>query len=167
MKKLFPATAVSFLSITCLCPVYASDVEDAQRAAKAAEASTQESVQASAEAATAKATESMQHMSRASKIIGTAVTSTNGDSLGSINDLIINPENNQIAYVVVSYGGLMGVGDKLFGMPWKSMQWNQEKQNFVINVDQATLAKSPGFDANKWPNSLSEFDQMDQQIIKP
>jgi len=52
----------------------------------------------------------MQQVSRASKIIGTKVKNPNGDSLGDIKELVLDPESGQVVYAVVSFGGLMGVG---------------------------------------------------------
>jgi sporulation protein YlmC with PRC-barrel domain len=155
MKTILPVIAISFLSATCLCPVYASDVEDAQQAVEATTVAQKE------------ANEAMQQMSRASKIIGTPVVGPKGESLGSVDDLIVDPETSQVAYAVVSYGEVMGMGGKLFGIPWKAMLWNQEKHHYLINVDPATLAKSPGFsfDADKWPSSMSEFGKMSLRLI--
>lgn len=163
MKTILPIVAISFLSAAYLSPVFASGAENAQQAAKTTE------VSAAAQEAAKKADKSVQQMERASKIIGTAVVSLNGDSLGSINDLVIDPNTSQVVYAVVSYGEVMGMGGKLFGMPWKAMLWNQEQHHYVINVDKATLAKSPGFsfDADKWPTNLTEFGQMIQRSVNP
>jgi sporulation protein YlmC with PRC-barrel domain len=160
MKTILPVIAVSFLST--ICPISAS-AEDAQHAAEAIKLSV------AAQKANKEANEAMQQMSRASKIIGVAVVSPKGDSLGSIDDLIIDPVTSQVVYAVVSYGEVMGMGGKLFGMPWKAMLWNQEQHHYVVNVDQDILAKSPGFsfDADKWPTKLSEFGQMGQRLMNP
>lgn len=163
MKTTIPIVAVSFLSATCMYPIFASDVDGTQKAIEATASP------AIAQAAPKEADKAMQQMSRASKIIGVAVVSPKDETLGSISDLIIDPESDQVAYAIVSYGEIMGMGGKLFGMPWKSMQWNQEKKSFVINVDQATLTNSPGFsfDADKWPSNLTELGQMGQRLINP
>jgi sporulation protein YlmC with PRC-barrel domain len=165
MKKILPIVAVSFLSATCMYPVFASDVEDAKQVTDTTEMPVaQEATQGVKEADAA-----MQHMSRASKVIGVAVVSPKGESLGSVNDLVIDPETGQVVYAVVSYGSVMGLGGKLFGMPWKAMQWNQENHHYVVNVDQATLTNSPGFsfDADKWPSNLNELGEMAQRLVNP
>src|SRR5262245_21409012 len=54
---------------------------------------------------------------RASEIIGTSVKNKAEEDLGSINDLVIDPVDGQIAYAAVSMGGFLGVGDKLFAVP--------------------------------------------------
>lgn len=97
------------------------------------------------------ANESMQRMSRATKIIGASVINLKGDSAGSINDLLIDPTTSKVAYAVISYGDVLGMGGKLFGIPWNAMVWSEEKQNYTVDVDIATLAELPGFvfDADK------------------
>jgi sporulation protein YlmC with PRC-barrel domain len=146
-------------------PVVASEVDGAQEATDTTEMTVaQESTKAVKQANVA-----MQQMVRASKVIGVVVVSPEGESLGSVSDLVIDPDTNQVVYAVVSYGGVMGLGGKLFGMPWKAMQWNQEDHHFVVNVDQATLTKSPGFsfDADKWPSNLTELGEMGQRLVNP
>ena len=66
----------------------------------------------------------MQQVSRASKIIGTKVKNSKGESLGDIKDLVMDPENGQVVYGVVSFGGILGMGDKLFAIPWGALVWN-------------------------------------------
>lgn len=58
--------------------------------------------------------ESMQQMTRASKIIGTPVKNPNGDNLGDIKELVLDPRSGKVAYAVVSFGGVLGMVDKLF-----------------------------------------------------
>jgi len=106
----------------------------------------------------------MQQVSRASKIIGTAVKDTYGDNLGDIKELVLNPESGQVVYAVVSYGGVLGLGDKLFAVPWKALQWTSDKEHYVLNIDKETLKKAPGFDKAHWPDSASTWDQQREEI---
>ncbi|MDP3008487.1 MAG: PRC-barrel domain-containing protein [Methylococcales bacterium] len=103
-------------------------------------------------------------MSRASKIIGTTVKNANGDDLGDIKELVLNPESGQVVYAVVSYGGVLGLGDKLFAVPWKAMLWTADKEHYVLNVDKAMLKNAPGFDKAHWPDSASKWDQQREEI---
>ena len=108
--------------------------------------------------------ENMQQVSRASKIIGTAVKDGNGDNLGDIKELVLNPESGQVVYAVVSYGGALGLGDKLFAVPWKALLWTSDKEYYALNIDKAQLKKAPGFDKKHWPDSASKWDQQRQEI---
>jgi sporulation protein YlmC with PRC-barrel domain len=108
--------------------------------------------------------ESMQQVSRASKIIGVHVTNANGDNLGDVKELVLDPDSGQVVYAVVSFGGVLGVGDKLFAVPWKALHWTRDKGYYAINVDKATLKKAPGFDKQHWPDSSNKWDQLREEI---
>ena len=71
--------------------------------------------------------ESMQQVTRASKTIGTPVKNPNGDNLGDIKELVLDPRSGKVVYVVVSFGGVLGMGDKLFIIPWKALNWPRDK----------------------------------------
>ncbi len=166
MKKLIPLVAVSLLSLTLANVAYAADVLDKQKevAEKQQEvkAAQKELVQENKKEAVERgqeANESMQQISRASKIIGTNVKDAKGDKLGDIKDLVLNPESGQMAYAVVSFGGVFGVGNKLFAVPWKALHWTRAKEYYTLDLDKATLKKAPGFDKKHWPDSADKWEQ--------
>ena len=92
-----------------------------------------------------------QQTRRASKVIGQNVKSPDGKSLGEVKDLVIDPRG-RIAYAVLSYGGFMGLGNKLFAIPWSAFAWNRDKEYYVLSVDKDTLKRAPGFDKQRWPD---------------
>jgi len=89
---------------------------------------------------------------KASEIIGRAVQNDAGEKLGTIEDLAIDPDRNRIAYVVLTFGGFMGMGDKLFAMPAGVLQFPGTKDFAVLTVDKHRLKATTGFDKSKWPN---------------
>jgi sporulation protein YlmC with PRC-barrel domain len=93
---------------------------------------------------------------RAHQIIGTGVYDAKGDKLGDVNDLVLNGGESRINYAVLSYGGLMGVGDKLFAMPWSAFEHKPlEANKLFLNIDRDRLAKAPGFDKKNWPDQAN------------
>lgn len=88
----------------------------------------------------------------ASSINGDAVKNLDGEDLGHIEDLMINTESGEIAYAVLSFGGFLGMGDKLFAIPWKALSLDTANERFVLNVDKERLENAPGFDKDHWPN---------------
>jgi len=89
----------------------------------------------------------------ASKIIGESVINRGNEDLGKIHELVIDAKDGRIAYAVLSFGGFMGMGDKLFAMPWKAFDFSEDKNTLVLSVDKAKLKAAPGFDPNsKWPD---------------
>jgi hypothetical protein len=53
---------------------------------------------------------------------------------------------------VLSYGGILSVGDKLFAVPWNALNYDSQHQAFVINADKRVLENAPGFDKSNWPD---------------
>jgi len=94
---------------------------------------------------------------RATKVIGGKVTNPAAEDLGKIEDVVINPNTGTIEYAVLSFGGIMGLGDKLFALPWTLLKpvgvpEGRKDQTFHLNVDKAKLEKAPGFPKNNWPD---------------
>jgi len=171
MKSFISIVAVSLASLILADAPYAADVQEKQKEViekqqqlqeKQSEL-TKERQKQSSELAQ-QSNKSMQQVSRASKIIGTTVKNANGDKLGDVKELVLDPESGQVVYVVVSFGGVLGVGDKLFAIPWKAFQWNHDKEFYLLNEDKSTLAKAPGFDKKHWPDSSNKWEQLRQEI---
>jgi sporulation protein YlmC with PRC-barrel domain len=91
-------------------------------------------------------------LQRSSKIVGSKVENAQGQNLGDIEDIVIDTETGRIAYAVISFGGFLGVGDKLFAVPMGALKRNPNKADmFVLNIDKERLKNAPGFDKDKWP----------------
>jgi sporulation protein YlmC with PRC-barrel domain len=89
----------------------------------------------------------------ASKIIGEAVINRQNETLGKIHELVIDAKEGRVAYAVLSFGGFMGVGNKLFAMPWKAFEFAKTENKLILNVDKEKLKAAPGFDPDvKWPD---------------
>ena len=95
---------------------------------------------------------------RSSTLVGLDVVNEKGESLGSVSDLVLNLQSGQIEYVATSFGGFLGIGDKMFAIPWKSLRFTHAKDNpnhqlLVLDLPQETLKNAPGFDQNNWPGT--------------
>ncbi|HSK74966.1 MAG TPA: PRC-barrel domain-containing protein [Thermoanaerobaculia bacterium] len=89
----------------------------------------------------------------ASTMIGDKVINRQGESLGDIKELMIDMDSGRVAYAVLSFGGVMGMGDKLFAIPFQSLQLRPDHHDFVLDIDKDRLKKAPGFDKNNWPST--------------
>lgn len=87
----------------------------------------------------------------ATSIIGDDIESPQGESLGTIDNLMINLATGNIEYVVVEFGDFLGVGGKLFAIPFSEFRLDEEKEVFILNRDKEYLKNSPGFDKDHWP----------------
>ncbi len=92
---------------------------------------------------------------RLSSLTGMQVRNPNGEELGKIEDYVVDMESGKITYVALSFGGFLGVGDKLFAMPFHAMTLQHDADGnyyFVLAVPKESLEKAPGFDKEHWPN---------------
>ncbi|NJN27037.1 MAG: PRC-barrel domain containing protein [Cyclobacteriaceae bacterium] len=89
----------------------------------------------------------------ASSINGTSVVNNQGENLGNIKELMIDTNSGQISYVVLSFGGFLGLGDKYFAMPWEAFTIDTDKEEFILNVSKEKLEDAPGFDKDAWPTN--------------
>lgn len=88
----------------------------------------------------------------ASTLSGDAIKNPQGDSLGDLKDIMINTSTGKVAYAVLSYGGILGMGDKLFAVPRESLAVDGENKCLILNVSKERLKDAPGFDKDRWPN---------------
>lgn len=91
----------------------------------------------------------------ASTLSGDPVRNTRGEDLGKIEDFMIDLERGRIAYAVLSFGGVFGVGDKLFAVPWKALTIDTDRHAFLLDVPKERLRNAPGFDKDDWPDITS------------
>lgn len=89
----------------------------------------------------------------AGTIAGDKVRNAAGEDLGKIEELMVDLDHAHIAYAVLSFGGVMGMGNKLFAIPMEALTVDADNHEFVLNVPRETLEKAPGFDKNNWPNT--------------
>lgn len=70
------------------------------------------------------------------------VVTPQGDKVGDIKNLVINPQNGQVSEVVVSVGGFLGIGDKKVALPWNQVQINQENKQLVTPATKEQLEQA-------------------------
>ena len=89
----------------------------------------------------------------ATSIIGDKVENNNGDDLGTIDNLMINLHTGRVEYAVVEYGSFLGLGGKLFAIPFEELRVAPGRHVFIVDRDKDYLKMSPGFDKNHWPDT--------------
>ena len=91
---------------------------------------------------------------RVSTLKSMAVRNAAGEDLGKINDIVIDMNTAKVNYVALEFGGFLGVGDKLFAIPWHAFKYQPkpDDEHLVLNVTKERLKNAPGFDKNHWPN---------------
>jgi len=89
------------------------------------------------------------------KLVGTTVMNKQGEKLGTIDDLVIDLESGKVVYAALSVGGVLGIGDKLFAVPFEEFKTAHDTSNnvsFVLDASKDRLANAPGFDKDHWPD---------------
>ena len=92
----------------------------------------------------------------ADTLTGNKVVNFQKEDLGKIEHLMIDLERGRIAYAVLSFRGFMGMGDKLFAIPWSALALDTVEKRFILNVDKELLKRAPGFDKDNWPNMADQ-----------
>lgn len=93
---------------------------------------------------------------KASNILGMNVANPEGESLGTIKEIVIDTHHGRIAYAVVSFGGFLSMGAKLFAIPFSAFAYNMTKNEYVLDVSKEQLKGAPGFDPGHWPSMAEE-----------
>jgi len=95
---------------------------------------------------------------RATRVTGFPVRNTSGETIGSIEEVVIDLEHNNIAYFALSFGGFLGVGDKLFAIPAKelTLEHDEGQAYFRLDISVEKLKSAPGFDRRDWPDVADE-----------
>jgi PRC-barrel domain len=88
----------------------------------------------------------------ASTLIGDGVRNMQDEDLGKMEDMMVDLGSGRIAYAVVSFGGFLGMGSKLFAIPWNAFRLDTDRKVFVLDVDKQVLENAPGFDKDNWPD---------------
>lgn len=88
----------------------------------------------------------------AGTIEGDDVCNLKDEKLGTIQDIMLDVQSGNIRYAVLSSGGFLGMGDRLFAIPWSALKIDSENKRFTLDVDMERLKAAPGFDKDNWPN---------------
>ncbi len=88
----------------------------------------------------------------AATLIGDSVVNASGEDLGKIEAIMLDVISGRIAYAVLSFGGFLGMGAKLFAIPWSALTLDAGEKRFILNVPKERLENAPGFDKDHWPS---------------
>ena len=97
----------------------------------------------------------------ADTLIGDSVVNALDEDLGDIKEIMLDMRTGQVAYAVLAFGGFLGLGEKLFAVPWQALQLDTINKRFVLDVEKDRLKNAPGFDPNAWPD-MSDMAWSDQ-----
>ncbi|WP_425400935.1 PRC-barrel domain-containing protein [Aeoliella sp.] len=158
--------AVAILMATCVGMMSTSTAQNATREATKQQPQQYESRRPNlSERSRSDSHHKQGHVVRASNILGHNIVNGQDKNVGEISDLVLDPATGKIRYAAVTYGGFIGIGDKLFAVPWEAFSCRVDPENsddyiVTLNVTQEQLEGAEGFDQDNWPNFADpEFAQ--------
>ena len=90
-------------------------------------------------------------VSSASSLTGNVVRNLEGDTLGQIEELMVDLDDGRVTYAVLSFGGFLGIQEKLVAVPWDALTLDLEAHEFILDIEKGKLEGAPGFDKDSWP----------------
>jgi sporulation protein YlmC with PRC-barrel domain len=84
----------------------------------------------------------------ASKVKGTAVYNGAGDKIGTVEDIVLDKQSNQIMFAALGFGGLLGMGEKYYPVPWSLLNYDEDKGGYVVPLTKDRLKNAPSCDLN-------------------
>lgn len=92
----------------------------------------------------------------ADTLIGNHVYNEKDENLGDIKEIMLDVGQGKVSYAVLSFGAILGMGEKLFAVPWHALTLDTENKRFVLRVEKERLENAPGFDKAQWPNMANK-----------
>jgi sporulation protein YlmC with PRC-barrel domain len=80
---------------------------------------------------------------RAGKAIGTEVYDRSGNKIGEVKDIILEKTSNNILFAAVSFGGVLGMGQKYHPVPWSELDYDPDKGGYVVSFSADQLKSAP------------------------
>ena len=85
------------------------------------------------------------------KVEGTNVYGANGEKIGHIERVMIDKVSGKVSYAVLSFGGLLGIGDDHYPLPWQTLKYDTNLGGYVTGITQDQLRGAPKYaDESNW-----------------
>ena len=88
------------------------------------------------------------------------VVNKKGEDMGQVQTFVIDMHEGLIAFALVAFGGMLGISDKWFALPWVALEWHPETMRFILDMPEEVLRNAPGMDKDKW---LEEIDKWQEE----
>jgi sporulation protein YlmC with PRC-barrel domain len=103
----------------------------------------------------------------AAKVQGATVFDTEGERLGHVEDLMLHKVSGQVAYAILSFGGLLGVGERSTPLPWSVLTYDPGRRGYVVPLSKERLRDGPHLDRNEltgedngWSARVNDYYQV-------
>lgn len=96
---------------------------------------------------------------RIDNITGTDVRNIEDENLGSVSDVIFDPESGTAAYVIVARGGFLGMGEDHYAIPWEEVRATPGLETLVVDRTEAELEEAPAVDPERFRHPETMMDE--------
>lgn len=93
---------------------------------------------------------------RSTDLINQTVKNKAGDHIGYVEDLAVELPSGRIGYVALSTKNALGIGGRLYALPYSAFVWSDDRKHLVLDVPKDEFTKAEGFDAKAWPNNVDD-----------
>jgi sporulation protein YlmC with PRC-barrel domain len=105
----------------------------------------------------------------ASKVRGTPVYNDVGDKIGTVEDIVLDKQSNQIMFAALGFGGVLGMGEKYYPVPWSMLDYSEDKGGYVVPLNKSSIEKAPAYelkDLTKHDGSLGSIREKTYSYYK-
>jgi hypothetical protein len=89
---------------------------------------------------------------KVSRLMGMPVNNLQNESLGKVENLLLDLPSGRVVAVVVSSGGFIGIGDELSAVPPAALRYAADRHSLVLDASKELLTQAPHFSSNRWPD---------------
>ncbi|GAP37441.1 PRC-barrel domain-containing protein [Piscinibacter sakaiensis] len=91
------------------------------------------------------------------RVEGTKVYNEAGEKLGSIEELMIDKRSGRVRYAVMEFGGFLGMGTDRYPLPWDMLNYDVDKEGYVVPLDKDRLQGAPRFAQDARPDFTTDY----------
>ena len=99
----------------------------------------------------------------ASRVKGTSVYNTSGDKIGHVEDVVLDKMSDHIMFAALGFGGVMGMGETYYPVPWSVLDYNPDKGGYVVPMTKDALKNAPSYELKDLTKNDGDFGDIRQQ----
>jgi len=93
------------------------------------------------------------------------VVNKKGDDLGQVQTFVVDMKEGLIAFAMVAFGGVLGITDKWFALPWGALKWHPETKKFILDMPEEVLKNAPGMHKDKWLEDIDKWQKEEDLAV--
>ena len=87
------------------------------------------------------------------------VVNEKGDDMGQVQTFVVDMREGLIAFVLIAFGGFLGISDKWFAIPWDALKWHPATMKFILDMPESVLKNAPGMHKDKWLAEMEKWQE--------